>query len=293
MSMNSRNLAGFFWASLAGVLLALLLFFQGCGKVRQGSAESDQADEGFVAVSESLEARLTPPGKDTPSVDTQGVDAPLVSWPVALLIERESPFKNISGALQSSGFAVLEIRERHGGKTVESFEGDSWVPSSEELDRAIKVFEQTESIDPGTMGIIGAGDGVLPAAALAGGLSESEPTEVQLHGMNSDLSPAAQGQSTNIPHSETQRSSVFLLLLLDSLSDELKGELVKVLQKVQAPLLCLISEEGSETEADSVKEVLLAALDKGANHDYTVKIIRSDEQESLQPFIDRWFRARF
>ena len=157
----------------------------------------------------------------------------------------------------------------------------------------MEIFEQTASIDPGNTGIVGAGDGVLPAAALAGGLSESRPAETQLHGVNSDIAPAAQEQSTGIPHSETRRYFAFLLLLLDSLSDELKGELVKVLQKVQAPLLCLVSEAESETEANSVKEGLLAALDKGTNRDYTVKIIRSDMQESLQPFIDRWFRARF
>jgi hypothetical protein len=226
-----------------------------------------------------------PSGGEASGQQSPGGDAPLGGWPVALLLGREESLKDIDKALHGNGFAVLALRKKNKRKSAGSSGNDAWILSSVELDKVMEIFEQTENIDPDTVGIVGGGDGVLPAAALAGGLSASDQAEAQPHGVSSDAIQDAQG--------EIQRFYVFMLLLFDSWSGEPQDEVAELFQTVQAPLLCLVSEAESGTDADSVREVLLAALDRGANPDYTVKIIHYDVQPSLMPIIDRWLQARF
>jgi hypothetical protein len=132
------------------------------------------------------------------------------------------------------------------------------------------------------------GYGVLSAAELVGASPGAGPA-----GVNSDSSTEA--QSEDVP--EMRHSYTFLMLLIDSSSAAVKIEdeskMLKEIQKVQAPLLCLISEADLGASTESAKDALIAGLERGMSPDYTVRIVRSGEQDSLRPFIDRWLRARF
>lgn len=320
MQQILKVLANSFRFLILSVVLVLFILTQGCVKGVKESGSSAALDTSpiredqktvyeFVSISDSVGGILSTPEGEGP-------------FAVALLFGRSDrlgrdvrlgegigeAIRGTREALHRSGFAVLETRKKRIGGITGLIMSSPRVPSASEVEKALQIMGHIDRVDPNTVGVIGAGDGAVAAAELAGAK--------HFRGQRSGAKHSgAKRPGTKRPGS--QRSFAFLILLVDLLTldapIEEESPLVTVLQGVQTPVLILGLEGDSRESAESAKEAFVAGLDNGISSDYTVKIIRSaetrseaelrsaeigspgdpGEQNPVQQFIFRWLRARF
>lgn len=291
---------------ILSVVLVLFILMPGCvkGAKESGSGvapdispmrEDQKTDYELVSISDSVEGILSTPKAEGRSRSADAAEGP---FPLALLFGRSDrlgpgvrlgegigeAIRATRDALHRSGFAVLEIRKKRIRGIAGFINSSPRVPSASEVEKALQIIGHIERVDPETVGVIGAGDGAVAAAELAG-------------------SKHFRGQRSGTKRPGSQRSYAFLILLVDLLAFdaaiEAESPLVTVLQGVRAPVLILVLEEDSRESAESAKETYVAGLDNGNSSDYTVKIIRygssggPGEQNPVQQFIFRWLQARF
>jgi hypothetical protein len=235
-----------------------------CVKDPAESAETSTkppAGDRIVLISDSLEAHLFVPDGEA-------------AFPVVLMVgqlegspkRRVWVMRAISRALQQRGFALAEIRRRRIGGIAGLFRRGPRMPPVSELEKAPALLERTNRVDPGRVSVVGTGDSTLSAIGLA-----------------------------------AQSTCEFLIVVADpasgttSVEAMIQGEggMPELLGDVQTTVLCLVVEGDSGSEAGPLKEALVSALEKGKSRDYTVKITRSADRDSLVPFLDRWLQARF